>query len=94
MEQHALHDSLLSLESVPEDADAILISDPQRDLSEDEVEKLRSYLEEGGSLVLLTSPLAEGERLANLYALLEQDYGVSAADGMVMEGDSNHTYYG
>lgn len=86
--------SLLSLESVPEDADAILINDPQRDLSEDEVEKLRSYLEEGGSLVLLTSPLAEGERLANLYALLEQDYGVSAADGMVMEGDSNHTYYG
>ena len=86
--------SLLTLEEVPEDADAILIYNPQSDLSDDEMEKLSAYLESGGNLLLITSPLTERSALANLETLMEESYGVSAVDGMVLEGDQNYTYWG
>lgn len=47
--------SLLTVEAVPEDADAVLIYAPQSDLSEDEVEKLSAYLEAGAACC--SSPL-------------------------------------
>lgn len=86
--------SLLTVEAVPEDADAVLIYAPQSDLSEDEVEKLSAYLEGGGSLLLITSPLSDADALANLEGLMEESYGVSAADGIVMEGDQSYSIYG
>jgi len=86
--------SLLTVEAVPEDADAVLIYAPQSDLSEDEVEKLSAYLEAGGSLLLITSPLSDADALANLEGLMEESYGVSAAEGIVMEGDQSYSIYG
>ena len=53
--------SLLSMDAVPEDAAAIIINVPSSDLGEDETEALLSYLENGGSVVLLTDYIEEGK---------------------------------
>ena len=74
--------SLLTLESVPADADCILINAPQSDISLDEQSKLREYLGNGGNLFLITDP-PKNEKLSNLEALMA-DYGVSTVDGIVV----------
>lgn len=84
--------SLLTLESVPADADCILINAPQSDISLDEQSKLREYLGNGGNLFLITDP-PKNERLSNLEALMA-DYGVSTVDGIVVESDQSHYVWG
>ena len=86
--------SLLTVEQVPEDADGLLIYNPQSDLSQEEIAVLEDYLDRGGSLMLLTSPLTDGGTLPNLEGLMEERYGVSAAEGIVMEGDQSYSIYG
>lgn len=89
--------SLLTLESVPADADCILINAPQSDISLDEQSKLREYLGNGGNLFLITDP-PKNEKLSNLEALMA-DYGVSTVDGIVVEESDpeplclGHTYF-
>lgn len=80
--------SLLNTDAVPEDADALLIYAPESDFSEEEVTLLESYLEEGGKLLVVAGPTADGS-LETLYSLLET-YGVEAAEGIVVEGDREH----
>lgn len=84
--------SLLTLETVPEDADCILINTPQSDISEDEKSKLLEYLGNGGNLFLITDPPQSG-KLTNLEALMEY-YGVTANDGVVVEGNQNYYVWG
>ena len=80
--------SLLSAEAVPEDADAVLIYAPQSDLAAEEVEMLQTYLQAGGNLILITDPPLEGS-LTNLEGLMA-GYGVTAAEGIVVEGSQSH----
>lgn len=80
--------TLLTAESVPDDADAVLIYAPQSDIAEKEKEMLLSYLRSGGNLLLITDPPQE-ERLSNLEAVMEY-YGVTSCDGIVVEGDRSH----
>lgn len=84
--------SLLTLETVPADADCILINAPQRDISLDEQSKLREYLGNGGNLFLITDP-PKNEKLSNLEAPMA-DYGVSTVDGIVVESDQSHYVWG
>lgn len=84
--------SLLTLESVPADADCILINAPQSDISLDEQSKLREYMGNGGNLFLITDP-PKNEKLSNLEALMA-DYGVSTVDGIVVESDQSHYVWG
>lgn len=84
--------SLLTLESVPADADCILINAPQSDISLDEQSKLREYLGNGGNLFLITDPPKNGA-LTNLEALMA-DYGVTTVDGIVVESDQSHYVWG
>lgn len=83
--------SLLSLEAVPEDADCVLIISPQHDLTEDETQKLLDYLQQGGSLLLLSD--YTGEDMPNLMGLMAE-YGAEAVDGIVIEGDGNYMLWG
>ena len=80
--------SLLNVDAIPEDADALLIYEPSSDLSEEEVNLLRDYTENGGKLLVIAGP-TEDDKLENLYALLS-DYGVEACEGVVVEGDRTH----
>lgn len=84
--------SLLTAKEVPEEADAVLIYDPQSDISEEEADMLREYAEAGGKLFVVSGPVENGE-LTNLNSILE-DYDVSVAEGIVVEGNSNYYAFG
>lgn len=84
--------SLLTEEAIPEDAAALLIYAPQRDISEDEKTKIETYLGNGGKLILITDPPQEGA-LTNLEAVMAH-YGITAQEGIVVEGDRDHYIWG
>lgn len=77
--------SLLTVDEVPEDADAILIYEPSSDLSEEEIDMLYEYAEDGGKLLVIAGPTEDGI-LENLYSLLE-NYDVETCEGVVVEGN-------
>ncbi len=85
--------SLLEAESIPEDADAIMIYNPQSDISSEEREVIEEYLASGGKMLLITSPLTSGETLTNLNALM-YNYGVTSQSGIVVEGDGSYYAWG
>ena len=84
--------SLLTENAVPDAADCVLIYAPESDLSEEEKSILADYVSTGGKLLVLAGPTEDGT-LTNLYSLLE-NYGVTAVDGLVVEGDSSHYAFG
>ena len=83
---------LLSAGAVPEDADALLIYSPQSDISAQDGEMLRAYLQKGGKLILITDP-PEAEPLSELEALMAE-YGVEAVPGIVIEADEDNYAWG
>lgn len=80
--------SLLTEDGIPEDADGILIYAPSSDISADEKDLLSEYVSGGGKLMVLAGPTEDGT-LTNLYSILA-DYGVEAADGIVVDTDRGH----
>lgn len=84
--------SLLTEDSVPEDAACVTIYAPQSDISQEEAEMLRSYTEKGGKLLVIAGPV-KGAELTNLYSLLS-DYGVEPVEGIVVESDREHYAFG
>ena len=80
--------SLLKEDAIPEEADCILIYAPESDISAEEKERLSEYVREGGKLMVVAGPVEDGA-LTSLYSLLS-DYGVEAADGIVVEADREH----
>lgn len=84
--------SLLTVDEVPEEADCILIYAPSTDLSEEEVTMLQDYVSNGGKL-MVSAGTTENGSLPNLYSLLE-NYGITAAEGIVVEGDREHYAFG
>ncbi len=80
--------TLLNSDTVPEEADVVLIHAPTSDISEEEKDMLAEYTKNGGKLMVMAGPVEKGE-LTNLYSLL-REYGVEAEEGIVVEGDRNH----
>lgn len=80
--------SLLTVDEIPEDASAIMIYSPQSDISAEEKEMLADYASNGGKLLVMAGPV-ENVELTNLYDILA-DYGVTAEEGIVVEGDRDH----
>ena len=80
--------SLLNVDSIPEDADCILIYAPSSDISAEEKDLLADYVTDGGKLMVVAGPVQD-DSLDNLYSVIG-DYGVTAADGIVVEGDREH----
>lgn len=79
--------NLLTMDSVPDDADILFIFAPAKDISEDEASKIISYLENGGKALIVSN--YSSEEMPNFASVLE-NYGVKTADGIVLEGDTNH----
>lgn len=84
--------SLLTTDEIPADADALLIYAPQSDISETEHDMLADYVNNGGKLLILAGPTEENS-LTNLNRLLEP-YGITFAEGIVIEEDRNHYAFG
>ena len=80
--------SLLTVDEVPEEADCVMLYAPESDISEAEAEMLAAYVSDGGKLVVMAGPV-EDASLDNLYGLLA-NYGVTANEGIVVEGDRNY----
>ncbi len=84
--------SLLTVDEIPGDADAIMIYAPQSDISEEEKTMLADYTAEGGKLLVIAGPVEDGA-LTNLNSLLS-DYGVTVETGIVIEGNRNNYAFG
>lgn len=81
--------NLVSSESVPEDAGGLIIAAPQKDLSQEESQKVISYLENGGKVLMFSYFTAE--EMPNFDSILK-NYGLERDKGLVLEGDSQHYY--
>ena len=79
--------NLLTEGNVPEDTDCLMIESPTSDISEDEKNAILEYLENGGKAIIFSDYTEK--KLENFNAILE-NYGVTTADGLVFEGDSQH----
>ena len=83
--------SLLTVDAVPEDADAVLINAPASDISETELQMLREYAAAGGSILAITDIYTGQTKLPNVEALMA-DYGMHSVSGMIVETDKNHYF--
>ena len=84
--------SLLTVDAVPEDASCVLVYAPATDLSEEEADMLRDYVQGGGKLMVAAGTTENGS-LPNLTGLLA-DYGVTAAEGVVVESEREAYAFG
>ncbi len=75
--------------SVPADASVILINTPQSDINATELETLKSYVDMGGKLILITSYNVNGTAFTNLDALCNY-YAMSRIEGLVMEANTQN----
>lgn len=80
--------SLLNVDSIPEDADCVMIYAPSSDISEEEKKMLTDFVADGGKLLVMAGPTQDNS-LDNLYGILD-GYGVERVDGIVVEGDREH----
>ena len=81
--------SLISEGSVPEDCDVLMILNPTGDLTDADREAVQAYLDQGGRLMLVTSPeTMDGQRL-NIQGIMA-GYHVIEQPGFVVEGDSKY----
>lgn len=79
--------NLLTMDAVPDDADCLFIFAPSKDISEDEAEKVITYLEAGGKALIVSN--YTGEEMPNFASVLE-NYGVKTVNGIILESDTNH----
>lgn len=78
-------------QTIPEDCDLLVINDPAQDFSGagslvDELAQLRSYLSNGGRVLLLTDSYYSTPNLDAVMA----EFGLTRTEGLVVEGDTNH----
>ena len=80
---------LIATGNIPEDAEALIINTPTQDFSADETALLKTYMADGGDVVLLTNYTTDmNTNLPNLAALCAE-LGLSSVDGMLMEENAN-----
>ena len=82
-------------EELSEDAVLAVIAAPSKDYSDDEIERLRAWLDNDGkrgrNLFVLINFSAS---CPNLYEFLRVDYGIEVTDQLVMETSSERVYRG
>ena len=81
--------TLLGGEGIPADCTAIILNNPKTDISVFEAETLRSYLNRGGNVILITDyRYYSNADMPNL-ATVAAHMGMQSADGLLVEGDAN-----
>ena len=81
--------------TIPEDCDLLIINDPAQDFSGagsmvDELGQLRTYLNGGGRILVMTDSYYNTPNLDSLLA----EFGLTRTEGLVVEGDSDHALTG
>lgn len=88
--------NLLTTREIPEDALAIIIAGPQKPVSADEVKLLKSYVEKGGSLVVLEDPIfftGFGDSPDPLADYLVNDWGITLNKDVIIDGSNPNNPY-
>lgn len=84
--------NLLTADSVPEEAEGVLILAPTADISMDDAQKLIDYLDAGGRILMTTSYTDNfAESFPNLQTVLDY-FGISITEGLVAENDPSMYY--
>ena len=78
---------LVTVSAVPEDASAIIINAPKADLNDDDVTKLKAYLDKGGKIFLITSALVKTP-YENLMKVTGY-YGLSMSANVIIEENTD-----
>ena len=81
--------------TIPEDCDLLIINCPASDFTGpegavDEIGMLEEYLAAGGKVLLTTDAYYSTPNLDAVMAA----FGLSRVDGLIVEGDANHSLYG
>ena len=82
--------TLLNIDAIPEDCTTILINNPTSDISADEYEMLKAYLNEGGNMILITSATGFNSNLMPNLTALASHMGLEPVDGIVIETNRNN----
>ena len=80
--------NLLSDPQVPANALSVIAAGPKKPLSQQEVDALKAYLDQGGSLVYLSEPRPAtdfGDQADPMAAYLEQAWGIRLQDDVVID---------
>lgn len=80
---------LYSVDEIPEDAQGLILDAPTSDFSTEDAEKVISFLEKGGNLLVIPT-MTEGE-MTNFHRILDF-YGIAEVDGTVVETDREYYY--
>ncbi len=80
---------LLTEDSIPEDCECLVINCPSGDYTEDEINKIKSFVDAGGNVII--SLYAAEKEQPNLYGLLKE-YGLNVSNNLVVES-SRRNYY-
>lgn len=83
--------NLMDADTVPEDAQAVIINGPTSDYSKDDAEKVIDYINAGGNVLITLNSDAIATEMPNFEQILSA-VGTSAVKGIVAEGD-NQKYY-
>jgi ABC-2 type transport system permease protein len=73
---------VLGVDTIPENTKTLVIAGAKRDFSQEEIQLLDGYMDQGGNLLVFRDP--EVESLPNLDAYL-QEWGLTVEDQIVME---------
>ena len=85
--------NLLTVGSVPEDCDCLVITTLKEDITEMERDSLINYSNNGGKILLLADANILGIDTPNFNQILDL-YGFSISKGMLLEQDQNQMIYG
>lgn len=84
--------NLLASNSIPDDAQVLLITGPQKPLSQNEVDLIETFIAQGGSLLVMYEPsiLTEfGEQEDPLATYLSETWNIGFGDDMVIDITAN-----
>ena len=76
--------NLLTAGGVPEDADVLAITSPDKDFTVQEADFIKAFINKGGNLYVTMDTVAENTTLPNLQSVLDI-YGVSVQNGYILE---------
>lgn len=81
--------NLMECETIPKDAGGVVILSPTQDISKDDADKLKSYMDGGGKVIAVTS-LTDAP-LDNLTGVFK-DYGLTLTEGLVVDPAPSYYY--
>lgn len=90
LEKYVLKELNLSSEDMPEDCKTIIITTANSDFSDEETNKIKEYINNGGNIIWLQDAIFEEKEFNNIYSILEI-YGLEKFNnGIIMEQEKNN----